>query len=107
MKDEPGTGGDDGPSIICTTLVGAKGLSAEHVFIVGMNNGVFPRDPGAVTDDEICELIVGLSRTRQACHLVSCGMWAGPPFERPSCFFEWLGDIAVEQRTVDKGHWNS
>jgi len=35
-------GDDDGPIIICTTLVGAKGLSAEHVFIVGMNNGVFP-----------------------------------------------------------------
>jgi len=100
-------GDDDGPIIICTTLVGAKGLSAEHVFIVGMNNGVFPRDPGAVTDDEICKLIVGLSRTRKACHLISCGMWAGPPFEKPSSFFNWLGDIAVEERTVNKDYWDS
>ena len=70
----PRTDGEtDGPTIICTTLVGAKGLSAEHVFIVGMNNGASLGTPGAVTDDEVCKLIVGLSRTRKACHLVSCG----------------------------------
>lgn len=103
----PGGGEADGPSVICTTLVGAKGLSAEHVFIVGMNNGVFPRDPAAVTDDEVCKLIVGVSRTRKACHLVSCGRWAGPPYEKPSCFFDWLGDIAVEQRTINKDYWGS
>lgn len=106
-EGELGEGEADGPSVICTTLVGAKGLSAEHVFIVGMNNGVFPKDPAAVTDDEVCKLIVGLSRTRKACHLISCGMWAGPPFEKPSCFFDWLGDIAIEQRTVNKDYWGS
>lgn len=105
--DREDSGDGDGPSVICTTLVGAKGLSAEHVFIVGMNNGVFPKDPTAVTDDEICKLIVGLSRTRKACHLVSCGMWAGPPFEKPSCFFDWLGDIAVDRCSVNKDYWNS
>lgn len=105
-RGESGEDETDGPSVICTTLVGAKGLSAEHVFIVGMNNGVFPRDPAAVTDDEICKLIVGLSRTRKACHLISCRLWAGPPFEEPSCFFDWLGDIAVEQRTINKDYWS-
>jgi superfamily I DNA/RNA helicase len=106
-KGELGEGEADGPSVICTTLVGAKGLSAEHVFIVGMNNGVFPKDSAAVTDDEVCKLIVGLSRTRKACHLISCGRWAGPPFEKPSCFFNWLGGVAIEQRTVNKDYWNS
>jgi superfamily I DNA/RNA helicase len=73
-EDELGGDETDGPSVVCTTLVGAKGLSAEHVFIVGMNNGVFPKDPAAVTDDEVCKLIVGLSRTRKVCHLISWGL---------------------------------
>jgi len=34
-------------------------------------------------------------------------MWAGPPFEKPSSFFDWLGDIAVEERTVNKDYWDS
>ncbi|MBD0283714.1 MAG: hypothetical protein ICV69_16225 [Thermoleophilaceae bacterium] len=35
-------GETEGPTIVCTSQVGAKGLSAEHVFIVGMVNGDFP-----------------------------------------------------------------
>lgn len=61
-----------GPTIVCTSLLGAKGLSAAHVFIVGFNDAVFPGDPREVTDHEICCLIVGLSRTRKQCHVVSC-----------------------------------
>ncbi len=70
-----------------------------------MNNGVLPDDPDSITDDEICKLIVGLSRTRKACHLISCGAWAGRPFVKPSVFFTWLEDIAIEHRKVDKGYW--
>jgi superfamily I DNA/RNA helicase len=47
------------PSIVCTSLLGAKGLSAGYVFIVGFNDGVFPEDSNAVADDEVCKLIVG------------------------------------------------
>jgi superfamily I DNA/RNA helicase len=72
-EDTPAAGdaGEDAPDVLFTSLVGSKGLSAEHVFIVGMNNKHFPRNPGAVTDDEICSLIVALSRTRQRCHVIS------------------------------------
>jgi superfamily I DNA/RNA helicase len=93
------------PSIVCTSLVGAKGLSAEHVFIVGFVNEEFPKDPSAPTDDEVCQLIVGLSRTRKACHLISCGRWAGVP-KKESEFLEWLGDIAVEDRYISKDYWS-
>lgn len=94
----------DAPSIICTSLVGAKGLSAEHVFVVGFVNGDLPKEPAAITDDEVCELIVALSRTRKACHLVSSGMWSGQ-WKEESAFLEWLGDIAVERREINKDYW--
>lgn len=97
----------ESPVVTCTSFVGAKGLSAEHVFIVGLVNGVFPKKPEAITDNEVCKLIVGLSRTRKACHLVSCEMWAGPPSKKPSSFFKWLGDIAIEERRVNKDYWKS
>jgi len=92
------------PTIVCTSLLGAKGLSAGYVFIVGFNDGLFPKDPDAVTDDEICKLIVGLSRTRKECHLVSCGFY-GTDFMHPSVFLDWL-DVPIEKRVVKKDYWS-
>jgi hypothetical protein len=70
-----------------------------------MVDGDFPRDPNAVTDDEVCQLIVGLSRTRKACHLVSARNWLGP-WKEESTFFNWLGDIAIDRREIDKDYWS-
>jgi superfamily I DNA/RNA helicase len=103
--DEEAESEDDGPTIVCTSQVGAKGLSAEHVFIVGMVNGDMPGDPGHVTDDEVCQLIVGLSRTRKVCHLVSARNWLGA-WKEESAFFNWLGDIAIERREINKDYWS-
>lgn len=91
------------PTIVCTTLVGAKGLSAGHVFVVGCNDGHFPRDPKAITDDEVCQLLVALSRTRTQCHLVSCGRF-GAVRTRPSRFLQWLSPM-TERRTVNQAYW--
>ena len=88
------------PSIVCTSLLGAKGLSASRVFIVGFNNGHFPRDPTAITDDEVRSLLVGLSRTRKQCYLVSCG-WFGQSKLQPSVFLKWIPD-RVTQEWVNK-----
>lgn len=89
--------------VVCTSLIGSKGLSAEHVFIVGFNNGDFPRDPASIKPIEICQLIVALSRTRKACHLVSCRRY-GAQARSPSIFVKWLGDL-VEHRWIDKNYW--
>lgn len=100
---EPETDADV-PSILCTTRVGAKGLSAGYVFMVGFNDGVFPETPDAITDDEICELIVGLSRTRKECHLVSCSnSFVGKL--KPSRFLNWFG-VRIEERYISKAYWN-
>lgn len=42
--------------VVCTSLTGSKGLSAEHVFVVGFNNGDFPRDPLSIKPIEVCQL---------------------------------------------------
>ncbi|MDD4220253.1 MAG: UvrD-helicase domain-containing protein [Sphaerochaetaceae bacterium] len=53
-----------------TGFQGSKGLSADYVFIFGLNNGELPRDPQCIRDSEICELIVGLTRTKKECYVM-------------------------------------
>lgn len=65
------------PDILFTTMLGSKGLSAEHVFIVGLNDEYLPRKRDAVTDDEVCRFLVALSRTRKRCHVIGCGSSGG------------------------------
>ena len=96
---------DDEPSIVCTSLVGAKGLSAGHVFIVGCCNGHFPRDPYEITDNEVCSFLVGLSRTRKECHLVSC-RFLGQEQLSPSAFVDWIEPHLVE-RTVNAAYFSN
>ena len=77
----------EGPEILVTTLPGAKGLQAAHVFIVGMMEGDFPRHEP--TDEDVCCLIVALTRATKSCTLISAGMFSGKP-KRPSRFIDWL-----------------
>lgn len=107
-EEREGAGEDDAadsdaPMIVCSTMVSAKGLSAEHVFIVGFNDEHFPRHPDAITDYEVCCLLVALSRTRTQCHVVSCGRWKGPPV-RVSTFLRWLG-VPITQTTRNATYW--
>lgn len=92
------------PSIVCTTLVGAKGLSASYVFIVGFNDGHFPQHPEAITDEDVCKFIVGLSRTRKECHLVSCGRFGGSGWLSVSSFLDWVRPL-TESLKVNKQFW--
>jgi superfamily I DNA/RNA helicase len=99
--DEPADAETE-PDILFTSLVGSKGLSAEHVFIVGLNNSHFPRKPKAITDDEICSLLVALSRTRRRCHVISC-KWFGKGFLRESVFLDWIRPH-LEKVSVNKSY---
>jgi superfamily I DNA/RNA helicase len=86
--------------IVFTSLVGAKGLSAEHVFIVGLNDGHFPSNPAVITDEEICSFLVALSRTRKRCHLISY-RWFADHGLRQSQFIGWV-PAHIEAITVNK-----
>jgi superfamily I DNA/RNA helicase len=91
------------PSVKVTTLEGAKGLQAEHVFVVGMNERHFPKDNQAPSDHEVCCMIVALTRATKCCHLVSCQRFGSEELG-PSVFIEWLGDL-VKPVVVNKGYF--
>jgi ATP-dependent DNA helicase UvrD/PcrA len=102
---EEGGDGDEGsnmPDVQFTTLVGAKGLSAEHVFIVGLNNGHLPRNASAIDDDEISGFLVGLSRTRKRCHLISYRFFFNHGL-RKSVFLDWVSKH-LDELSVDKDY---
>ena len=55
------------PTILLTSFKGCKGLSAGHVFIVGVHDGGMPRDNKHIDDVEISQFVVALTRTRKQC----------------------------------------
>ena len=87
-----------------TSFEGAKGLSAQHVFIAGLHNGEIPRDPGNVRDLEICKFVVGLTRTRKRCYLIHTTRFAQSE-KHPSLFISWIKDARFERIEVNAGRW--
>lgn len=93
------------PSVLVTSLMGAKGLQASHVFILGMNNEHFPQKNAAPTEAEVCQLLVALTRARESCTIVSVGNFGGN-WLNDSIFTEWLGPFLEEQK-IDKKYFDS
>jgi superfamily I DNA/RNA helicase len=93
----------DEPSILVTSLMGAKGLEASHVFVVGVNDGHFPRDNKAPTDDEVCQLLVALTRARESCTIVSTRNFGGSWLNN-SIFTDWLKPF-IGEMVIDKTHF--
>ena len=80
---------DDKPSITCATLLGAKGLSGGHVFVAGCVDGFLPRRADSIQNEEVCQFLVALSRTRKECHLISVDSFLGRRW-RASSFLTWI-----------------
>jgi len=72
------------PSILMSSFEGCKGLSAGHVFIVGLNDGLMPRiaPNDEVADIEISKFIVAMTRTRKLLYLLSNRWDYGPQGQR-------------------------
>jgi len=92
------------PTIKLTTFEGAKGSSAQHVFILGLQNGDLPKDPNSISDIEVCKLLVALTRTREQCHLLSTRNFAGKPTP-PSTFLNWIEEKDIDFIKIDKNYW--
>lgn len=88
------------PRIVCTSMAGAKGMSAAYVFLVGMVDGHFPRDPTEPTNTEVRKLLVGLTRTRVRCYLLSCGNYAGNWVDESS-FLSWIDRDRIQRQAID------
>lgn len=97
--------GSEQAAITLTTLTGAKGLQARHVFVLGLNDGQFPRDNSCVTEGEVCQLLVALTRAKCQCTLISTDNYAGN-FQKESVFLGWISSRLSHVR-VDKTYFAS
>jgi hypothetical protein len=68
-----------------TSFEGAKGMSAQYVFLIGMQSGDIPRNAADVQDIEICRFVVGMTRTKKKCSILTTGRF-GQDFKQPSEF---------------------
>jgi superfamily I DNA/RNA helicase len=106
-EDEESEPDKSQPSILLSSFEGCKGLSAGHVFIVGLNSGVMPQvdPPGEVADIEISKFIVAMTRTRKLLYLLSNRWDYGPhgPRYAPSMFV----DIIPAEFRFDAGYVTS
>jgi len=92
------------PSVRVTSFEGAKGLSAQHVFMAGLHNDELPHDPKAIQDLEICKFVVGLTRTRKQCSLIYTRNFAGHQKSRSS-FISWIDPSRLNYFKVDAAYW--
>jgi superfamily I DNA/RNA helicase len=93
------------PKIKVTSFEGAKGLSAQYVFLVGMHSGEMPRNAGNVQDIEICRFLVGLTRTKKKCFILMTKRF-GDQFKQRSEFLSWISAARIEEKTVNADYWN-
>lgn len=97
------------PSILLSSFVGCKGLSAGYVMMVGANDSSIPKDPCKISDVEIAQFMVALTRTRKQCYIVSNKWHIAPklngiyqqPYEK-SCFLNWIPSEFIEDKGVLK-----
>lgn len=54
-----------------TTIQSSKGLAADVVFIANFDDRYFLRDGGTITDQDICNFLVALTRTKKKAFLIS------------------------------------
>ena len=109
-NNEPSKMDGTKPKILLTSCKGCKGLSAGHVFIVGVHSDSMPRDVADIEDVEISQFVVALTRTRKQCHVLSNkwfrspkdkkGRWIEPYQE--SIFISWIPKQLINNRGMLK-----
>ncbi len=97
-------GATGGPWIKLTSFEGAKGLSAQHVFIVGLHADELPHDTNNVADLEVCKFLVGLTRTKKKCSVLITKQFAGKP-KSPSPFLQWIRRERYEVTKISAASW--
>lgn len=87
-----------------TSYEGAKGLSAQYVFLAGVHAGELPKDANNITDIEICKFIVGLTRTKKKCTFLITGRF-GQDIRQPSVFINWIAAQSYNRILVNANYW--
>jgi DNA helicase-2/ATP-dependent DNA helicase PcrA len=97
---------NDGKSVTLMTLHAAKGLEFPVVFIVGLEEGIFPHarvyeaDPSELEEERrLC--YVGMTRAREELHMsyAESRMWSGQRvYNQPSRFLSDMGDNNIKAK---------
>ena len=94
----------DGPNVKVTSFEGCKGMSAQYVFLLGLQSGDMPRHAANVQDIEICRFLVAMTRTKKKCCVLTTGRF-GQDFKKPSEFLSWVKAERFEKKKIDASHW--
>lgn len=94
------------PLIKLTSFQGSKGLSAQHVFVVGLHENELPLKASDIKDLEICKFLVSLTRTRKQCHLLTTYRFSGAP-KHPSIFLAWIPSALKKVQKINKAFWEN
>ena len=97
---------DHGPIVKVTSFEGAKGLSAQHVFMAGMHEDELPHDIDDIKDIEVCKFLVGLTRTKKKCTMLLTRRF-GEQRKRPSLFLSWINESRYKEIYVDAKYWKA
>lgn len=97
--------------IQCLTIWGSKGLKAETVFMLGLEEGYLPKSNSNVKDEEVRLMYVGMTRAVKDLNLLYCtirydgvhsslGGQEGP--KKRSIFIDWLDKEDYEEVSFGK-----
>jgi ATP-dependent DNA helicase UvrD/PcrA len=84
---------------------GAKGLSAQYVFLIGLHSGELPRNARDVQDIEICRFLVGMTRTKKKCSILVTTRF-GEQVKRRSEFLSWIKADRFDEKKINAAYWN-
>ena len=92
------------PKVLVTSFEGAKGLSSQYVFLIGLHSGEIPRDAKNVQDIEICRFLVGMTRTKKKCSVLVTRRF-GDEFKSCSEFLYWINAKRFKKIEVNADYW--
>jgi superfamily I DNA/RNA helicase len=91
-------------SVAITSYEGSKGRSASYVFLVGLHSEEFPADARDIKDLEICRFLVGLTRTKKKCTILTTARFADQS-KSPSVFLTWIDKSRFNKIKVNAAYW--
>jgi DNA helicase II / ATP-dependent DNA helicase PcrA len=104
---------DEGGRVTLMTLHNAKGLEFRAVFLIGMEEGVFPHarsieEQGLEEERRLC--YVGLTRAQERLtltHASSRSLWGSKSYNLPSRFLDELPEERIERERLRPSSWFS
>jgi DNA helicase-2/ATP-dependent DNA helicase PcrA len=103
----------EGSLVTLMTLHNAKGLEFRSVFLLGMEEGIFPHsrsieEQGVEEERRLC--YVGMTRAKERLvltHAASRSLWGNRGYNLPSRFLDELPDEWVERERLRAASWAS